>query len=195
MEVVGSLNIFMNMDSLVANRDVGRTRVNPCSAIVVVDSVLALVHGGMCVSAENAGCRMMTGMGQRALGNLLRQALPARAQPVEKTGQSLVLRIPLLQLQVEQRSDQVADANIAHHEAVELVTMHGDVAQTLIFPLIFLVHADSHQMGHNLGQAVVVITLDPHYFDVTLGIGKLANEAEKFPVLFFQASKIEVGKD
>ncbi len=50
-------------------------------------------------------------------------------------------------------------------------------------------------MGHNFGQAVIVIAFDPDHFNFTLGIGKLANEAEKFPVLFFQASKIEVGKD
>ena len=50
-------------------------------------------------------------------------------------------------------------------------------------------------MGHNFGQAVVVISFDPDHFNFTLGIGELANEAEKFPVLFFQASKIEVSED
>ncbi len=45
------------------------------------------------------------------------------------------------------------------------------------------------------GQAVVVIAFDPDHFDVALGIGELANVAEKFPVLFFQASEIEVGED
>ncbi len=50
-------------------------------------------------------------------------------------------------------------------------------------------------MRHDFGQAVVVIAFDPHHFDFALWIGKLANEAEKFPVLFFQASEIEVGKN
>ena len=50
-------------------------------------------------------------------------------------------------------------------------------------------------MGHDFGQAEVVIAFDPDHFDVALGIGGLADEAEKFPVLFFQASEIEVGKD
>ena len=90
---------------------------------------------------------------------------------------------------------QIADANIAHHKAVELVAVHGDVAQALIFPLIFLVHAHAHQMGHNRRQAVVMIAFDPDHFDVALGIGEFANEAEKFPVFFFQASEIEVGKN
>ncbi len=144
MEIVRTLNIFMDLDSLLTNGDVRRTRVNPSSAIVIVDPVLALMHGGMGVAAENTFCRTMTGMGKRAIGYLRRQALPARAQPVEKSSQGFVFRIPLLQLQIKQRPDQVADANIAHHKAVELVTMDGDMAQALIFPLIFLVHADAH---------------------------------------------------
>jgi len=50
-------------------------------------------------------------------------------------------------------------------------------------------------MGHNFGQAVIVIPFDPDHFNFTLGIGELANEDEKFPVLFFQESEIEVGED
>src|SRR2546421_3633480 len=42
---------------------------------------------------------------------------------------------------------------------------------------------------------MVVIAFDPHHFNFTLGIGKLANETEKFPVLFFEAAEIEVGKN
>src|SRR6202163_3801439 len=109
----------MDLDSLLTNGDIGRTRVNPGSTIVIVDTVLTLMHGGMGVAAENAGCRVMTGMGERAVGDLLRQALPARAKPVEKTSQGFVFRIPFLQLQVEQRSDQITDADVLYHEAVE----------------------------------------------------------------------------
>src|ERR1700682_4595308 len=123
IQVVRLLNIFMDLHSVLTNSDIGGTRVNPGSAIVIVDPVLTLMHGGMGVAAENSGCRVMTGMGERAVGDLLRQALPARAQPVEKTGQGFVFRIPFLQLQVEQRPDQVADADVLYHEAVELVAM------------------------------------------------------------------------
>ena len=195
MEIVRPLNVFMDLDSFFTNGDIGRMRVNPASAIEVVDSVLVLVHGGMSVAAENARRLAVPGMGQGAVGNLWRQAEPARVKPVEKTSQGFVFRIPLLQLQVEQRPNQIADADIAHHEAVELVTVHGGMAQTLIFPLIFLVHADAHQMGHDLGQSVVVIAFDPDHFNVALGIGKLANETEKLPVLFLQPSEIEVGEN
>ena len=185
----------MDLDSLFTDGDIGKALVNPGSAIEIIDSALVLVQGGMSVAAENSRRPMVAGMGQGAVGDLLRQALPARAQPVEKTRHGFIFRIPLLQLQVEQRPDQIADVNIAHHEAVELVTVHGDVAQAPIFPLIFLVHADTDQMGHDFGQAVVVIAFDPDHFDVALGVGELANEAEKFPVFFFQASEIEVGEN
>jgi len=73
--------------------------------------------------------------------------------------------------------------------------MDSDVAQALIFPLIFLVHADAHQMGHNFGQPVVVISFDPDTSTFTLGIGKLADEAEKFSSALFSVPEIEVGEN
>ena len=193
--LVGPIDIFVDLDPLFTNGDIGRMLVDPGSAIEIVDSVILLVQGGVGVAAENTRRLVVTGMGQCAVGDLLRQALPACAQPVEKTRHGFVFRIPLLHLQIEQRPDQIADVDIAHHEAVELVTMDSDVAQALIFPLIFLVHADADQVGHDGGQAVVVIAFDPDHFDVALGIGELTDVAEKFPVLFFQASEIEVGED
>jgi len=195
--IVGPLDEFMNMDSVFANGDVSRMLIDPCAAIEVVNAMLwiVFVQGGVGVTAKNAGCLVMAGMGERALGNFFRQPLPARAQSVEETGDGFVLRIPLLHLQVEQRPDQITDMNIAYDEAVELVTVDCDVAQALIFPLILLVHANADQMGHDLGQAVVVIAFDPNDFNFAFGIGELADEAEKFPVLFFQASEIKVGKD
>ncbi len=54
LESSGPLSVFVDMDSLFANRDVGRTRVDPGSAVVIVDSVLMLMHGGMGVAAEDA---------------------------------------------------------------------------------------------------------------------------------------------
>src|ERR1700722_8041955 len=50
-------------------------------------------------------------------------------------------------------------------------------------------------MGHDLGEAVVVIALHPDHFDMTLGIRQFADEAEELPVLFFEPSEVEVGED
>src|SRR5271157_1592194 len=101
MRIVGPLSVLVDLDSILTNRDVGRLRVNPGSAIEVVDAMRAvvLVQSRMGVAAEDSNRMLVTGMRQGTLGNLLRQTLPARAQPVEKTGQGFVLRIPLLQLQ------------------------------------------------------------------------------------------------
>ena len=197
MTIVRPFKVFMDLDSLFPNGDVSRMRVNPGSAIEIIDSVggVALVHRGMGVAAENTVRVMVAGIEESSLGNGRGQAEPAGVEAVEETGEGFVFRIPFLKLEVEQRSDEIADANIADHEAVELVAVDGEVAQTPIFPLIFVVHADPDQMGHNFGQAVVVIAFDPDDFDVALGIGELANEAEEFPMLFFEASEIEVGKD
>jgi hypothetical protein len=72
MKIVGSLNVFMDLNSLFANGDIGGMRVNPASTIEIVGSVLMLVHGGMGVAAENARRVMVAGMSQGAFGDLWR---------------------------------------------------------------------------------------------------------------------------
>jgi hypothetical protein len=170
-------------------------RVNPSSAIVIIRSAVVLVHGGVSVAAKNALSLMMTGVSERTGSDFGRQAQPARIEAIQKTRQGFIFRIPLLQLQVEQRANPITDADAADHEAIELMSVDGDVAQAPIFPLIFLIHADAHQMRHDFGESTIVIAFHPDHFDLALGIGELPNEAEKFPVLFFQTSEIEVGKD
>src|ERR1700738_1348856 len=59
MGIVRPLNIFVDLNALLTNGDIGRMRVNPSSAIVIVDTVLPLMHGGMGVAAENSSCREM----------------------------------------------------------------------------------------------------------------------------------------
>src|ERR1700691_4157868 len=113
MTIVRSLDmfvdVFMDLYSLFTYRDVGGMRVNPASAIEIIRSALVPVHGGMGVSAKNADRLMVAGMGQGPVGNFRRQAQPARVEPIKETGQRFIFRIPLLQLQVEQRPDYVAD--------------------------------------------------------------------------------------
>src|SRR5579863_1308938 len=73
--------------------------------------------------------------------------------------------------------------------------MNRDVAQPAIVPGVVLVNPYSHQMRHDVGKAVVVVALDPHDFDVALGVRKFADIAEKLPMFFGQAGKIEIGED
>ncbi len=169
--------------------------VHPASGIEIFDSVIAARQGGVGVSAENALGFVVAGVGQGAFGNLGRETQPLRVQPVEKARKRLIFRVPLLQLQVEQRAEQVIEADIVDHETIELVSMDGDVGHARKLPAIFLVHADAHQVRHDFAQAVIVIALHPDHFDVAFGIRELADKAEKFPVLFFQTAEIQVGKN
>src|ERR1019366_223583 len=84
MTSVRPIDIFVDLDPLFANSDIGKMLVDPGSTIEIVDSMLVLVQGGVGVAAENTRRLMVAGMAQCAVGNLLRQALPACAQPVEK---------------------------------------------------------------------------------------------------------------
>src|SRR6202050_2206871 len=84
---------------------------------------------------------------------------------------------------------------MAYLEAVELMAVDRDVAQSAVLPGVVLVDADADQVRHDVGQSVVMIAFDPHDFDVALGIRGLANVAEELPVVFGQAGEVEVGKD
>src|SRR5580658_1307646 len=61
-EIARLLNIFMDSDSIFTHRDEGRTRIDPGPAIVIIDSVLVLMQGGMGVAAENARRVMVAGV-------------------------------------------------------------------------------------------------------------------------------------
>jgi hypothetical protein len=139
----------------------------------------------MCVSAENARGLTMAGMCKRSGSNFWRQTKPARVEAVKKSGQHFALRIPLLQLQIDERAEQIVETHIVHHEAVELVPVDGNVALAPIFPAIFLKHPNSNQMRHDLGESVIVIAFHPDYFDTALRVGEFPDVAEKLPVLFF----------
>ena len=73
--------------------------------------------------------------------------------------------------------------------------MDGHVPQPLVAPAVLLINPHSHQVRHDVGKAVVVVALDPHDFNVALGVRELADIAEKLPVLFGQPGKVEIGED
>ena len=83
-------------------------------------------------------------MSQGALGNFVSQAQPVGIQPVkQRPSQSAAINLLQFQVQPGQRPPY---RDIVHRKTVELVTMDCEVPQTLIFPLIFLVHANTDQM-------------------------------------------------
>jgi hypothetical protein len=99
-----------------------------------------------------------------------------------------------LQFEVERRTEP-AETHIVHLKSIELMTVNGDMAQSLVLPGIVLINADANQMRHDVGETVIVIALDPDDFDVALGIRQLANVAEKPPVLLGEAGKVEISKN
>ena len=105
---------LVDMDSVFAYGDVGGVRVDPGSAVVVVDAVsgVMLVHGGVGVSAKDALRMLVTGVGQSSVGDFFGETLPAGAEAVEKTGQGFIFRVPLLQLQVEDGAEPIVEANV-----------------------------------------------------------------------------------
>jgi hypothetical protein len=127
--------------------------INPASGIEVIDSVggIVLVHGGMGVAAEDSMSPVVASVSQGSVSYLSGQAQPARVEPIKETGQSFIFRIPLLELKVKQRSNQIIHADIVDYEAVELMPVDRDVPQAAIFPLIFLIDTDAHQVRHDVG--------------------------------------------
>jgi len=148
----------------------------------------------MGVSAKDSLCLVMFCVCDRACRDLRRHPQPARVQTIDHAGDRLALEVHLLQLQI-QRGPKPAQTQIVYLESIELVPMNRDMAQSVVHPPIRLIDADAHQVRHDVGQSVVVVPFHPHDFDAALRIRKLADEAQKFPVFFFQACEIEVGKN
>src|ERR1051326_5200955 len=99
-----------------------------------------------------------------------------------------------LHLQLQKRS-QITQKHIVHREAVELMSMHRQMFASLKLPNIFLIHLHTHQVRHDIRQPLIMISFNPHHFNIAFGIRQLANVAEKLPVIFGEPSEIQVGKD
>ena len=160
-----------------------------------MDAVLFLLDGRVRMSAEDAMGVPLACMAERATRHFCRHAQPARVQPIEHARKRVSLEIQLLQPEVGQRSEQVVEADVVDDEAIELMAMDGNVTQPVVFPRILLKYLDPDQVRHDVGEAVIVVALDPYDFDVALGIRKLADGAEELPVFFLEAPEVEVGKD
>jgi len=144
--------------------------------------------------AEDAVGTALPGKGQRSRSHFRRHAQPSRVQPVNQPRQRLAFQIHLLQPQIKRRAP-AAEPHAIHLKSVELVAMNRDVPQAAVFPRVMLIHANPHQVRHDIRQPVIVIAFHPDNFNVALGVRKLANVAEKLPVIFRKAGKIEIGKN
>ena len=92
---------------------------------------------------------------------------------------------------MECRKD-VAQQTIADQEAVELVSMNGQVMDALKIPFILLVNINTDKVGHHVRKTMIVITLNPNHRDAAFRIRQLANVTEKLPVFFLEPAEIEI---
>src|SRR5438067_1270256 len=97
--------IFMDGDSFFSDRDVSALAADPGAAVVVRDSVLLRLHGGVGVSTKNALGLALFCVAERSLGNFFRQPQPARVQPVKIAREDLFVGTPLLDLEKRQLAD------------------------------------------------------------------------------------------
>ena len=148
----------------------------------------------MSVSTENALSSAFFCVAERALCYLRREAQPSCVETVKVAGKPLVFRIDLLQPEEDQLS-QVRDFKILNGKAVKLVAVDGQVSLTRVRPFVFLEDTYPDQVRHDLAQSMVVIAFHPDDFDVVPGIGKFADIAEEFPVLFREPAKVQIRKD
>ena len=102
--------------------------------------------------------------------------------------------IELLQVEIDELT-QPAQQQVVDHKPVKLMTMDGQVTHALIFPDILPIHRDTNQVRQQIREPMIVIALNPHHFNVALGIRKLADAGEKLPMFFLKATKIQIAED
>jgi len=134
------------------------------------------------------------GVGQGAGSYLGRQTQPASVQAIEIAGEAFVAAIELLNAAEEQLA-ATAEHFIVQRETVELVSVNGQVAQSVVDPDITLENRDSHKVGHDFGESFVMVAFHPNDLDVAFAIGEFANAGEKLPMIAIQAGEVEVRED
>ena len=90
---------------------------------------------------------------------------------------------------------QPADGVVVDGKTVKLVAVDGQMPLAGVVPLVFLIYGNTYQMRHDFRQPVVVIAFYPNHFYAMLGVGELADIAQKLPVLLGQTAEVEVGED
>jgi hypothetical protein len=88
-----------------------------------------------------------------------------------------------------------ANKQIFADKSVELMAVHCQMALARIFPHVTLVDRNADQMRHQIRQAMIVVAFHPDHFHMPLGIGKLADIGQKFPVVAGEAAEVKVGEN
>ncbi len=148
----------------------------------------------MRVATKNALSFALFCVAERALGNFGCQPQPAAVQAVQTSDQPLVLVVQFLQLQKDPLAD-LAEETVVDDEAVELVSVDGDVALAFVFPDELLVDRDADQVRHDLRESMIVVPFDPHDLNAAFRVRQLADVREELPVALGEAAEVEIAKD
>ena len=192
--MVSSDCVFMDLHSFRSEGDVGGPGAGPATGVEVGDAVALHLKSAVRVAAENEIGALGFGVAQGALGNFGREPQPGAVEAIEPAAEMLAAGIEPLQKQVDRRAE-IAHERIVDHEAVELVSVDGKAAASVKIPGVLLIHAHAHQVRHDVREALIVIAFDPNNFDSALGIGEFPDVGEKPPMVFFEATEVEIAKD
>lgn len=99
--------------------------------------------------------------------------------------------VELLNAGVEQFA-HAADERIVRDEAIELMSVNGEVTFAQVFPRVPLIHGNAHEMGHHFRKTVVVISLDPDDLNAALAVGQLTNLGQEEPMITVQTREVQV---
>lgn len=95
---------------------------------------------------------------------------------------------------MECRKD-VAQQSIADQEAIKLMAVNRQLTDAVKIPFVLLVDIDTDQVGHHVGQTMVVIPLNPNHRDAAFRIRELADVTKKLPVFFLKAAEIQIAEN
>src|SRR5215831_2400705 len=184
----------MDGHSFLAHSDIGAPLVHPGAGVVVLHSVSLQRERRVGVTAENALSVALFCVAERALGYLRRQAQPSGVETVKVAGKPFALGIELLEPEIDKLSEK-AQLEVLDGEGIELMAVNRQMALPLVIPAVLLVHGYANQVRHYVRQAMIMVALHPHHFHLVLGVGELADIAQKLPMLLGEAAEVEVGKD
>lgn len=185
---------FTEAHSLFVDGDVGGELIDPAAGIEVVDTVMRASDGGVRVSAEDAVCVAGGGVVERAFGYLVGQTQPAGAEAIDSVGDGFVFGIEALELLVDTNA-HAGEKVILRDEAIKLMAVHGDVAEALVLPDVALVDGDAGEVRHEVGEADVVIALNPDDLLAMARVGEAADLRKETPVIAGEAIEVKVGED
>lgn len=174
--------------------DVCRLQVDPGPSVVVLDSIARGEIRLMRVTTEDLVGAAELGVVQRTGSDLAAKAKPARVESIDAAGERFRRSLDSLDLTVN-LNPNAADEKVAATEAIELVSVNGDVPLALKAPDVALVNRNADQVRHDVREATVVIALDPDDLDLSLGVRQLANTGKKLPMVAGQAAEIQVRED